>query len=284
MKRNDRRDRNNRDRRDRGRISESGISKTRKPKSNLVFCIDCNRRKQLYDTEAEANRYIEYNKDEIEAKNGYAPCRAYYCSCCGGWHVTSRESFVEAEKSPSDILIEKYHEDRDNFSLWKKSHRMDTKMNLRWDESSFLYVCLKLTESARTRLRDNIPEEYRGLYENEILHHVTLLHRSNYDPEVERSEKVVRFVKRIIADCNQSARMHFVVDGIGCSDKALAYRVKLSTPCYNKNPHITIGVFNGGRPVDSNDITEWVDIPKMNVDAILEVVYPDNKNDKMNAR
>ena len=30
--------------------------------------------------------------------------------------------------------------------------------------------------------------------------------------------------------------------------------------CANKIPHITICTFNGGKPVDSNNITEWKDI------------------------
>lgn len=255
---------------------DRSISGSRRPKNNMVFCVECGRRKQLFETEGEALRFIEYNSDNIENENGHAPCRAYHCPCCGGWHVTSRKEYTEPVKSHTDRLIEKYHEDRDNFGLWKKQHRVDTKLNLKWDEDKFEYVCLRLTNEARMRLFANIPQEYAHKWDRVFLDHVTLLHRLQYNKEDVggKPAKVVRFVKNIISNESQSGRVHFVVDGIGCSDKAVAFRVNLSVPCCNPHPHITIGTIGDGRPVHSNEITEWVDIPKMSVDALVEVVYP----------
>lgn len=49
------------------------------------------------------------------------------------------------------------------------------------------------------------------------------------------------------------------IEGIGISDKVMAFRVILPRNVYsiNKTPHITICTFNGGKPVESNNITKW---------------------------
>lgn len=49
------------------------------------------------------------------------------------------------------------------------------------------------------------------------------------------------------------------IEGIGISDKAMAFKVTLPRNVYsiNKTPHITICTFNSGKPVESNSITKW---------------------------
>lgn len=44
---------------------------------------------------------------------------------------------------------------------------------------------------------------------------------------------------------------------IGMSDKAIALKAELEAPCMNEIPHCTIATFNGGKPKDSNAITDW---------------------------
>ena len=58
-----------------------------KPK-NRVFCIQCLRHKMLFESESKALNFINYNSDAVKGESGFAPVRAYYCSACGGWHVT----------------------------------------------------------------------------------------------------------------------------------------------------------------------------------------------------
>jgi hypothetical protein len=61
------------------------------------------------------------------------------------------------------------------------------------------------------------------------------------------------------------------VIGIGTSDKAMAFKVNIfPLVSVNKTPHITICTFNGGKPVDSNNITEWKDIKPIIVETKLE--------------
>lgn len=47
----------------------------------------------LFESEQAANRFMEFNADEIQEENGKAPVRAYYCDMCLGWHLTSRTDF-----------------------------------------------------------------------------------------------------------------------------------------------------------------------------------------------
>lgn len=49
------------------------------------------------------------------------------------------------------------------------------------------------------------------------------------------------------------------IEGIGISDKAMAFKVILPKNVHsiNKTSHITICTFNGGKPVESNNITKW---------------------------
>lgn len=63
-----------------------------KPKKNHVFCRACNRPKMLFESQAKADNFIKFNRDEIKSSNGKAPERSYFCAFCGGWHVTSCKS------------------------------------------------------------------------------------------------------------------------------------------------------------------------------------------------
>ena len=61
------------------------------------------------------------------------------------------------------------------------------------------------------------------------------------------------------------------IDGIGISDKAMAFRVVYpSDLCADRIPHITICTSNDGKPADSGYITEWKDIEPITVEVRLE--------------
>lgn len=87
-----------------------------KPTKNRIYCRDCGRFKMVFENEKKANTFIKFNGDEIEAASGFAPIRAYYCIVCGGWHVTSKEE-VPGLKSPTEIRLEKYEEQKKNKEL-----------------------------------------------------------------------------------------------------------------------------------------------------------------------
>ena len=79
-----------------------------KPK-NRVMCPDCRRQKMLFESESKANNFIKWNKDDIE--NG-DKLRAYYCSACGGWHI-SHQKFHKDMEGRTDELIEKYNKEKE---------------------------------------------------------------------------------------------------------------------------------------------------------------------------
>lgn len=59
------------------------------PHRNKVYCSCCGKNKILFQDKSKADNFIKFNSESILAENGYAPIRSYYCSLCGGWHVTS---------------------------------------------------------------------------------------------------------------------------------------------------------------------------------------------------
>lgn len=93
-----------------------------------------------------------------------------------------------------------------------------------------------------------------------------MLHKSQRGEDTYLIEEDLKFMLAV-----QVKNMRLEIDGIGISDKALAFRCNLSEElCANKVPHITICTFNGGKPVDSNNITEWKNIKPIIVEAKLE--------------
>lgn len=68
-----------------------------KPTNNRVYCIGCRHLKMLFESQAKADNFIKFNRDEIASSSDKAPSRSYYCSFCCGWHVTSVEDEDKAE-------------------------------------------------------------------------------------------------------------------------------------------------------------------------------------------
>lgn len=68
--------------------------------------------------------------------------------------------------------------------------------------------------------------------------------------------------------------MDLLVTHIGQTDKVVAVKVESEIQTKNKDPHITIAVnrTEGGKPVMSNDITEWVPIYPFEVEGKIEEI------------
>lgn len=93
-----------------------------KPTKNRVFCVDCDRTKQLFDSQYKAMRFIEFNSKSILEESNKAPVRCYFCSACGGWHITSNPHQLNV-KSKSEIAIERLRELNANKSSYKDKIR-----------------------------------------------------------------------------------------------------------------------------------------------------------------
>lgn len=132
---------------------------------------------------------------------------------------------------------------------------------------SFEYYGLFLTEESKAELKTWLINSNYQLEilnsEREYLDHCTLLHKSQL---VWDNSNLHDFLLHIVGE-----EFRIRVNGIGISDKALAFRVEIfPLKSANITPHITICTFNGGKPVDSNNITEWKDIEPIIIETKLE--------------
>lgn len=73
-----------------------------------------------FETQAKADNFLKFNKDNIAAVGGKAPTRSYYCSFCCGWHVTSID----------DDAIARERDARDE-QLWESLRRRNEKLDAR---------------------------------------------------------------------------------------------------------------------------------------------------------
>lgn len=87
-----------------------------KPTKNQIFCIGCKHKKMLFESKSKADNFIKFNGEEIENQSGKAPTRSYYCSFCGGWHVTS---IAEEDKG--------IDRDKRDEQLWERISEINSK-------------------------------------------------------------------------------------------------------------------------------------------------------------
>lgn len=135
----------------------------------------------------------------------------------------------------------------------------------------FHYFGLFLEDKAKVKLLgiflNFLYENNNSLILNDdsiILDHCTLLHVS----QLHDNQVFYDYLNTRVGET-----FSIVINGIGISDKAVAFRVnKRSVVSCNSIPHITIATFNGGKPVDSNNITEWKDIEPIIIKTTLKKV------------
>lgn len=113
------------------------------------------------------------------------------------------------------------------------------------------------------------------------LDHCTLLHTAQYDKNSFTDNLIKSRLDLALADNKVKANLN--ITHIGISNKAAAFKVSLQDSefdvcsltllCANKIPHITICTFNGGKPVNSNNITKWYDLDEpIEIETILKRV------------
>ena len=225
-----------------------------KPK-NRVFCLDCNRQKLVFESKKKAELYIKYNSEEINEESGYKPIRAYYCDACCGWHVTSKEKLnynKKLHKTNTQRIIEAMNNDISN-------QKYDVVQFMK----KFIYIGLFLSEETRNNILDMIAPKV--LSDAKVyLDHCTLLFHTQQNES--KANDIIHYFFN-----NRGKNYPITVTHIGYSDKAIAFKVNIGNiPCMNENPHITICTFKGGKPVDSNLITDWKEIPSFEIKARLD--------------
>ena len=212
-----------------------------KPK-NRVYCYECGRPKMVFETEKKANTFIKFNSEIIEEENGFKPIRTYFCESCNGWHITSQEEKKNYTKaSLRERIVEAYNKDLIMQNKFISDHFYGQ------------YIGLFVNPKDKNRLLDLVKKYYNFSEEDckIFIDHCTLLHKSKL-----KHENAYRVIERYLEDKDKLETVKII--GIGRSDKAMAFRLLLNVPCTNDIPHITIATFNGGKPVDSNYISNWI--------------------------
>lgn len=133
--------------------------------------------------------------------------------------------------------------------------------------NNFHYFGLFLDTDTKNRLMDILTDniDYNialNVADKIFIDHCTLLHVS----QLHGNSEIYNYLKGYVGE-----KFQIVINGVGISDKAMAFRVdKKSVVCVNDIPHITIATFRGGKPVDSNEITNWRDIEPIIITVKLE--------------
>jgi hypothetical protein len=119
-----------------------------------------------------------------------------------------------------------------------------------YKQSNVLYSCVLLDEQSRKELlnivRDRIPKGWKI-----IAHHMTINMGELKDK----------------TDIGKDVTL--TVEALGLSDMTIAVKV-IGYPSKNEIPHITIAVNpNGGKPVMSNNITNWQPIDSFELNGVV---------------
>lgn len=61
-----------------------------KPTKNQIYCPYSCRPKMVFETKEKALKFLQFNAKDFEDENKI-PKRPYFCSACGGWHLSSQE-------------------------------------------------------------------------------------------------------------------------------------------------------------------------------------------------
>lgn len=137
----------------------------------------------------------------------------------------------------------------------------------------FKYFGLFLSKIARDNLlylllKNDRYKDYISAAHRIYLGHLTLIHKSHLNA-LHLNEELFAKTNKLIGRC-----FKLTITGIGISDKAKAFKVEIPVglTCLNATPHITICTFNDGKPVDSNNITEWKNIELLHITATLKKI------------
>lgn len=133
--------------------------------------------------------------------------------------------------------------------------------------NNFHYFGLFLDTDTKNRLMDILTDniDYNialNVADRIFIDHCTLLHVS----QLHGNSEIYNYLKGYVGK-----EFQIVINGVGISDKAMAFRIdKKSVVCVNDIPHITIATFKEGKPVDSNEITNWKNIEPIVITVKLE--------------
>lgn len=135
--------------------------------------------------------------------------------------------------------------------------------------NNLLYTSLVLTEESKRLLLDEVMK-FAPKWENGriIAEHHTIAFHTNMTDE-------------ILDWCMENEGKMFRVFAYeyGVSDKAFAVKLETDIPCANEIKHITVmtNPDNGGKPVDSNNIKDWKEMPVITLSGYVKFNFKNTK-------
>lgn len=136
-------------------------------------------------------------------------------------------------------------------------------------ENDWIYYGAFLGGPAKEKLLEYV-ENYVGIDDSWKVYcdHMTII----YNDGSENAQEWANNCKNLI---NQKAMLK--VTHIGVSDRAIAVKVS-GFASNNANPHITVAVAPGAKPVESNQITNWYPVEDdIEVSATINAVWRNKK-------
>lgn len=137
-------------------------------------------------------------------------------------------------------------------------------------EQKILYMALVLDPKSSDVLRQYAEElnPFTGQNFNTFCHHMTIAFNNGNIPD-----DIMQWVNEHL---EQGFTAH--VTSFGYNDKAAAVGINTDVPSTNMHKHITLftNADNNGKPVDSNNITNWSALPeydKFDVHGTIKIFY-----------
>ena len=133
--------------------------------------------------------------------------------------------------------------------------------------SDILYIALVLDEKSSEELLEVAEDVVGQLDDFEprfLCHHMTMAFWKQLD------EDFLEYCENV-----EGETFDLIVTHIGISDKAVAVKVETDADSLNSLKHVTLAVNlnKGGKPVDSNHITQWEEFDRMRLKGKVKFFY-----------
>ncbi len=188
-----------------------------------------------YVVEALKLGYDDANISIVDVGTGGLDAEVLAARNTHGVPLDKIQAMVQSYESIGELTLTKILESKDMFT-----------------DSGILYSGVVLDTASRNKLLDMVGNKIPSGWK-EFAHHMTIIFGKGVKNKDEVGKKVV-----------------LTVTAIGSTDKVIAVKVE-GYESINKVPHITVAVnlADGGKPVMSNDITNWQPIKQFMVGGVV---------------
>ena len=143
-------------------------------------------------------------------------------------------------------------------SIYDQRDRQEMEIN----QQPWKYYSAVLSDNARNTILNVVRKHIGDIPDGWIIicHHMTYVYNDGSPERNEYASQVEQYLGN---------KVGLFVHSIGISDNAIA--VGVNSPSWNDKPHITVAVSPGTKPVESNNIKNWMEIEPFFVSAKVSV-------------